>query len=851
MAKRGRCAGRRGRRASAVVAALAALGGARGAGADASIVVREGRGQGALALAVVDGKLRATVCARAASCSAASGAVIDVPESVAPRLVTAALVEVPLGEGRRLARVDVPLEGGGAWVALLAAPVGAAARDVAPAVPFQGFVGVPKGAEGEARSVQIVVEGDANARRVVVGERREDVSLCGRPTLVAAREIDPGTLRLVRGASIDSVPAAERAAAPRLVAKRLPGAAAPSDAPRLLRARAASSAVERKFATLTDGDPTTTWSEGKPGDGRGEFVTMAASTEVGVTSIELVVRGEGDELADGAAPRTLEIATSERLFEVELPEDAWASPGARFSVELPEEVRSACFAIVLGKAWARPGVKDPAVSLAEVTAHTAFDGAGTDALAGALAGGGARARGAAVMLGRAGAAGVSASMAAYPTLDDAGRELARGVVDAAPCAEQAPFFAKLLVEAASAPDAERRGPPGEREGAEALHARDRLRRCGRVAAPALAAQVTSGAPRGRIAAATELSLVAPAEAIPVLADAMAAAEGDALRRELRDALARAARSERALPALAAELAPERVARRTEPAKIDLLRAAGPSLGRVEGGASAFAAVATSEASPRTRYLLLGPAAELALAGDAAALSWLGAALARDADPHVRARAAEVAGGVPALASVLVGAVDDPEPRVREAAVAAIAKLSARGTPPPDAALGVLARRLAGEPWTFVKVGAARALATAPADANADRALAAMLRDASLEARGAAIDALGAHRAAAHADAIRARQDDEDENLEVRARAILALGALCDARSIDTHTTLARRAASPISDADRRLGAAAIAALGDAHPADLEKRLAPALGKDAPREVVEMAKAALAAPRVCR
>jgi hypothetical protein len=118
-------------------------------------------------------------------------------------------------------------------------------------------------------------------------------------------------------------------------------------------------------------------------------------------------------------------------------------------------------------------------------------------------------------------------------------------------------------------------------------------------------------------------------------------------------------------------------------------------------------------------------------------------------------------------------------------------------------------------------------------------------------RGRALDGLGAHRATAHADTVRARQNDAEEGVEVRARAILALAAMCDTRSIADWTKLARTSKTPIDDRDRRLGGAAIAALGQVHPADLRDRLAPLLEKDTPPAAREMAKAAVAGQGSCR
>ncbi len=148
----------------------------------------------------------------------------------------------------------------------------------------------------------------------------------------------------------------------------------------------------------------------------------------------------------------------------------------------------------------------------------------------------------------------------------------------------------------------------------------------------------------------------------------------------------------------------------------------------------------------------------------------------------------------------------------------------------------------------------RALAPSPPSrlsAPIDAALAAALTDASPDVRGRAADALGEHHATAHTAAVRELADKGGETLEVRARAISALGALCDASSLDMLTKLAQRArASPSTTSGRVLGAAAIGALGALHPADLDARLAPLLAKDAPGPLREMARAAKNTPSTC-
>jgi len=226
-------------------------------------------------------------------------------------------------------------------------------------------------------------------------------------------------------------------------------------------------------------------------------------------------------------------------------------------------------------------------------------------------------------------------------------------------------------------------------------------------------------------------------------------------------------------------------------------------------------------------------------------------LRKDPDPPVRARAAEAAARVPSLLPDLVTAVDDREVRVREAAIIALDRAMSEGAKPGPTLAPALSRRLTADPWTFIRSGAASALGSLPASPEADKALAGALADLSSDVRGRALDALGAHRAVAYAEPIRERVADPEEHIEVRARAILALAAMCDKSSIDDFTKYAMRAARPLDERDRRLGSAAVAALGMLHPPDLSARLAPLMSKAAPAGAREMARAAIAAEPACR
>ncbi|WP_437898172.1 HEAT repeat domain-containing protein [Sorangium sp. So ce124] len=870
--------------AAGLIAASAAVGGSAAAQV-APVVLPHAAGQQALAVRIDAGGVTARACPAAAACAPDGGKVLAVPSEVAPLLGGARVVPVTLADGKRLAKIEVPAAGkpagagapegaGGSWVMLLAAPL--AGKGTEPLVLWSGWTGVATGEHGEGRSDAVVVEPLGSGNRVLLGQLRDDVTLCGRPALVGASEVDPRTMMLLKGASFQNLSAEERRAAGKVVAERR-DADAPVATFRLLRPTAASSAVGKRFAEIADGDPKTAWSEGKVGAGRGEFVSFSSADEVGITGLGLRIK-PSDGVEGGAAPRTLFVATPDRLFQVSLPEDAWLKESAGYEVKLPEEIKASCIAVVLDDAYApagaggrgAPSAPEVRVTIAEVTARTAFDGQNPAALVGALAGGGERSRAAAALLARGGPEAVEAAIAGYDRLDPAGRQLARGVIDTAPCAVQIPFLTARLASGAasaaqlapgaasagrasglaSAPGRAPRAAPPEPD-PELHHARDRIRRCGRAAAPALAEIVKAGAPAARVAAARELALVAPAEAIPALLDALAGARGGA-RRELRAALALAARSERAASVVEEEVQLERLRARPEDAQLDLLRALGPALGRVKGGGAAFQALASAGGAPfERRYLLQAPAAALARAGEAPAEAYLRASLRKDADAHVRLRAAEVAADVPALAPDLLAAASDPDARVREAAIVALARAVSAGAKLPAGAGEALAARLTSDPWTFIRGGAALAIGAMPATTAGDRALVGALADSSPEVRQHALDGLGAHRATAHIEVVRDRAEDKEEDVEVRARAILALGAMCDASSVDLWTRLALRAKSPIGEHDQRLGSAALAALGSVHPADLPARLKPLLDKDTPHGLREAARAALSAPPQCR
>jgi HEAT repeat protein len=746
---------------------------------------------------------------------------ITLPPAEMPDPGAAQIETVTLAGDRALTHVRVPSRSrpGVAWEALIAEP----------SVVFAGITGYATGQEGERSGQAIqIVPGDGGSR-VLVGEIREDLRICGQAeTLLAPRGLDPQSMTL-RGASVQRLGRDARDRAIKIAASPRGG---PADAPLapLLVATGASSTSAGAPRALTDGDPDTTWSEARPGDGHGELVAMRAPSEVPIARLAITVSPAASTAkrdANGAAPRSFFLVTDTQTFAVTLPDDGWGRPGATYDIPLPEPIRASCLTLVLDDAYARD-VEHPVVTIAELRAYSAFDGpsATLASVAAALSGGGPRAEAAAAVLKRAGAGGLTAAAAEYAKLDDAGRALAVDVAAGAPsCEASAPLLLAALGDASR--EVARKG-------------REKLERCGKAAAPALVLAVKGKDAAARASAAPLLASIAPAVALDALAEVMGDGPAEA-RAAVRSAFARALRG---APAEKIASMVGDASRGTD-ARIDLLRASAGALPAIHDAAErAIDALLSDAANPtfRTRYLLALPLAELARQGDMAALARLRALASHDPDAAVRARALDVAAGVADVEPALAEASHDPEPRVREAAMHGM--VGAKSTTVVTAAT----ERLAKDDWTFVRTAAAATLAALPASPSVDGALARAVRDRSSRVREAAVVALAAHGARGAAGDVRARMEDEREDLGVRVSATRALGALCDRASTDALTERAQRAASPVaSEAEMQIGLAAADALGKVHPGDLAKRLALLRDRSARVEVQRAAERAIASP----
>jgi HEAT repeat protein len=289
-------------------------------------------------------------------------------------------------------------------------------------------------------------------------------------------------------------------------------------------------------------------------------------------------------------------------------------------------------------------------------------------------------------------------------------------------------------------------------------------------------------------------------------------------------------------------------RRAATARLEIMRAAQARVAEAPAESETTVAELLRSSPPMsTRYLVLGPLGELARAGSRGAAIRVVEALAHDPEWPVRVRAAGAGMGVADAQAALVIAAQDPEPRVREAALGSLAAAS-----PPPGAIQAAKALLSADGWSFVKAQAVAVLAKAPASGDVDQALGGALHDRSVGVRGAALVALARHRAGALYASIRERLEDKDEDADVRAAAAGALGAVCDMGSADHLTQLARMLGVPGTGEDvQQVALGALVGLAALQPRDLRDRLAPLLAPTAPPHARAAAEQALSARGTCR
>ena len=771
-----------------------------------------GSGQAGMAVGFdAAGALRAVSCA-APGCKIDRGQEIPFPAELRPAIAGARFSVVGIGEGRRAIVVSVT-DGKTArsWSAVLTGPLGAGE----PSLVFSGFTGFTAGEDGTRRGkrVDISPPDEDGARRIVVGDVQEDLSLCGRPALLAPQLLVSRDLKL-HPAKVQRLTVDEREHARSVTAARVSGSDAPA-AFGVLHAVAATSAIGSPGA-LTDGKPETTWAENRGGSGRGEFVLFNAPPELPISGLDVLIRPSQAKADSGVAPREFWIAGNRDLVHVTMPEDAWKFPGAHYSVKLDPPFQGDCLALVTESAFDESPKAQ--VTFAELSARTEFDAASVPALVAALAGGGERAQAAEAVLRAVGQPGYDAVAQSFDSLDEGGRRVALDLLDQAPCETSMPAYLKAF--------------SGLNQ-AHAIHARDHIRRCGKAAAPFLIAAAKKSQGAVQLNLLGELLLADAAQCVDVIVG-MLDVDSRARRAALRIALARASSVSEAKPRVVAALTDPNTSERV---LVEVLRALGARIDEFQPAAGAvLARLQAPNQSFRTRFLLLQPSAELAEADPQVRASFA-LALAGDPDPRFRAQALSVLKDPQDFSAQVSAALNDPDMRVREAAVRASASL-------PSAA-PALSARLASDPWPLVRMAAADALSASPSAPSVESALTRAIDDESPHVRAHVVTALGAHHATAQLGKIRERLADEDEFPMVRAAAAQAVAALCDRQSVDALTGYAQKLADPMADPGAHmLGAAALLALGDLRPKDLEARLKPLRGTGAPAQARQAADAVL-------
>jgi HEAT repeat protein len=794
----------------ALAAALSFASGARAAAVVA--FAPPGAGQGGLAVGFdAAGSLRAASCA-APGCSIDRGLEISFPAELRPAIPNTQFSVVGIGAGRRAIVVGlIDAQTGRGFHAVVVAPLGAGE----PNLVFSGITGFSEGEDGMRRGkrVEISAPDENGARRIVVGDIEEDLSLCGRPALLAPQLLMNTDLKL-HPAKVQRLSIEEREHARHVTAVRA-DASQPAQGFGVLRAVVATSAVGSPGA-LTDGNPETTWAENRGGAGRGEFVLFNTPPELPLSGLDLLVRPPTSKPENGVAPREFWLASNKDLTLVTMPEDAWKFPGAHYTIKLDPPLQGDCLALVTESAFdENPRAR---VTFAELRARTEFDSSSVPALVAALAGGGERAEAAEAVLRVLGQPAFDAVAQAFEGLDEGGRRVALDLLDQAPCETSLPGYLSVFSGVSQA---------------QSIHARDHIRRCGKAAAPFLADAARKAHGTQQLDILAELMLADAAQCVDVIASLLDV-DSRPRRAALRIALARASLSTEAKPRVLAVLSDPKSSERV---LVDVLRSLGDRIADFQPAAgAALARLSTPQASFRTRFLLLEPSAELA-AKDPGLRASFAQGLVSDPDPRFRAQALAVLKDPPDFAAQLTQALADSDVRVREAAVRASAEL-------PNAA-PALAQRLANDPWPLVRIAAADALADSKSSALAEPALARAIEDESPHVRAHVVLALGAHHAVAELPKIRERLIDADEHPLVRAAAAQALAALCDASSIATLTSYAVKLADPMADANQHMiGAASLLALSDLRPADLAARLQPLRAKGAPPQAKQAADAVL-------
>ncbi|CAN5316865.1 hypothetical protein BH09MYX1_BH09MYX1_04720 [soil metagenome] len=688
---------------------------------------------------------------------------------------------------------------------------------------FQGQTGFTRGQPGSMTGETLEMADVGGKRTLVHAQISESFVLCGRGrTFLSPEVLDAGKLAFVP-AAVSVLSAQELKAATPIVLSSHSGTVTASLVSLLVSAGTTSAADGR---ALVAGDDRTSWTDSGRTAGRGEIALFRGPIEVPIGKLSITIT-KPPAAAAGVAPKTMVLTTGAKNYLLTLPEDAMLKGGGTYDVTLPEPIKSSCFGVVFDQAYDH-GQAGAHVTVAEIRAYSVLElgGATLATIAPMLSAGGATSDAAVAILKRAGERALVPLGDAWPKLDEYGRELAIDAAAASPCGISTPLLLQGLCSAS--PEIARKSESA-------------LARCNR------ASMIVSSVHDDKALACPKiagmLALLGREAALAPLT--LQLGKGDAeTQMATRQAWATAARDvsiDRIIPLL------------KEPTLdvnrwLEVLRALGPRVSEMTNEATAALDEILAAGAPLARrWLAVGPLSELAKSGSPKDGERFAQMMSKDPDWPVRARAAELAVGVTTAQAALLLAIDDPQPRVREAALRTIA------TQKTLAASAAVQKRLESDPWTFVRLGAAQALGAMPAAPTLDTTLAtALAKEKSSAVEEAILDAIGGHRAKSALPAVRDRFDDEREDAIVRAAAARTLGALCDLTYVDQLTEIALHASDPLVNSEGLgLTLAAIEALGAIHPKDIASRLRPLDAETVKDAVRATAKRAIAGPGTCK
>ncbi len=382
------------------------------------------------------------------------------------------------------------------------------------------------------------------------------------------------------------------------------------------------------------------------------------------------------------------------------------------------------------------------------------------------------------------------------------------------------------------------GGPGREEATEALRLADRE------GAEALfeRLEVADESSSGRLVVAlTNLQPNMVAERFPTLF----AGASEVRQAQLRAALGHVAKATKGRAVLARWFADSPPASLSRPERLELVRALGPELARVQGAAESLADL--SEGADFVGAYLLAP---LLVANFdehpafASVLSrWIrGEAVGKLSSQEQAALSVRVLDTVlergtkairQSVRKELPSLLEHENMRVRRAALLNLARFESNVAPFGDQVVELLMQ----DDWPHVRAAAALAIVPVSERRLSGRTERIVLRrlhkDPDASVRRALARSLSDASGEQVVEAVR-RSFLNDDDFSVRAEAAVSLGKLCDETSIDALTEHARKLGTGLTDEGAiELGLSSVTALSYLAPEDIDKRLEPLLSDKAP------------------